>query len=523
MSDRCVENTGEFGVELNVSDTIKEIIDVLHGGEKPLHKVVYDIQSGQFGFVFDDGRFKHLLQLGQEPSEEVKKLKILLDETLDRMKILEREHGAAIAQAAASKKSAMKADAEKKEVLEKLRAKEKKFVAEKKAWTTAEVALQKKLEEAIRARRRAEAKAAESEAQATRMKQAKDDVKDSGEEVKAGLRSTIEDLKRELEKVRKRAANSENNYREVSKQLVEEKDMRNDVQQRLGDVTVMLEAAQQQLQEVEKAKAVEVEETQVASTQTELKVVELATQTEGGLPGMMREVEAEAKEAVTMCIASVQTEAMGGPDAQSISFAEGDDIVRFEAKAEGFPEVFVNGDPQGFLQYYELGQGAEEQTTDEKTLIEKRLGEDNYFPRDAWSVKDASKKKLQVREVTGAPPPETIMGANSDVVTGFVGTEFRIAGVKTMHRDAKVFTGVYSAGPNSYTNQGLQAKCEFVYQLEMSIRKERSGDYQWIKGPCILCWAAWGMLFDFNKTAGRECGFPIVMLTNGCKLADLMT
>ena len=94
MSDRCVENSGGFGVELNVSNTIKEIIDVLHSDQKPLHKVVYDVQSGQFGFVFDDGRFKHLLQLGQEPSEEVKKLKILLDEALDQMKMLEREHGA---------------------------------------------------------------------------------------------------------------------------------------------------------------------------------------------------------------------------------------------------------------------------------------------------------------------------------------------------------------------------------------------------------------------------------------------
>merc|ERR1712070_646839 len=148
-------------------------------------------------------------------------------------------------------------------------------------------------------------------------------------------------------------------------------------------------------------------------------------------------------------------------------------------------------------QYYELGPGSDEQTTDEKTLIKKLLGEDNYFPRDAWRVKDASNKKRQVREVTGVPPPETIMGANGDVVTGFVGTEFRIAGVKTMHRVAKVFTGVYSAGPNRYTNQGLQAKCEFVYQLEMPIRKERSWCYHWVKGPCILCWAAWGMLYDF--------------------------
>ena len=125
MSDRCVENFREFGVELTVSETIKEIINVLHSDGKPLHKVVYDVQSGQFGFVFDDGRFKHLLQLGQEPSEEVKKLQILLDETLAQVKRLKRESGAAIAQAVDSKKSAMKADAEKKEVLEKLRAKEK--------------------------------------------------------------------------------------------------------------------------------------------------------------------------------------------------------------------------------------------------------------------------------------------------------------------------------------------------------------------------------------------------------------
>ena len=89
MSDRCVEELREFGAVLTVSETIKEIIDALHSDEKPLYKVVYDVQSGQFGFVFDDGRFKHLLQLGQEPSEEVKKLKILLDETLGQMKMLE--------------------------------------------------------------------------------------------------------------------------------------------------------------------------------------------------------------------------------------------------------------------------------------------------------------------------------------------------------------------------------------------------------------------------------------------------
>ena len=156
-----MENFREFGAVLSVSETIKEIINALHSDGKPLHKVGYDVQSGQFGFVFDDGRFKHLLQLGQELSEEVKKLKILLEETFDQVKRLERESGAAIAQAVDSKKSAMKADAEKKEVFEKLRAKERELAAEKKARKKAEAVLQKKLEDEECARRRAEAEAAE--------------------------------------------------------------------------------------------------------------------------------------------------------------------------------------------------------------------------------------------------------------------------------------------------------------------------------------------------------------------------
>ena len=56
MANRCVGNFGESGTELNVSETVQEIINILHSDEKPLHKVVYDVQSGQFGFVFDDGR-----------------------------------------------------------------------------------------------------------------------------------------------------------------------------------------------------------------------------------------------------------------------------------------------------------------------------------------------------------------------------------------------------------------------------------------------------------------------------------
>ena len=77
------------------------------------------------GFVFDAIRFKLLLQLGQEPSAEIKKLQILLYETLAQVKRLERESGAAIVQADGSRGSARKSDAETKEVSEKMRAKEK--------------------------------------------------------------------------------------------------------------------------------------------------------------------------------------------------------------------------------------------------------------------------------------------------------------------------------------------------------------------------------------------------------------
>ena len=216
MANRCVGNFGESGTELDVSETVQEIINVLHSDEKPLHKVVYDVQSGQFGFVFDDGRFKHLLQLGQEPSEEVKKLQILLDETLAQVKRLERESGAAIAQADGSRKSARKSDAETKEVLEKLQAKEKELAAERKARKKVEAVLQKKLEEETCARRRAEAEAAEWKAQAARVKQAKEDSKESEKEVKADLRLKLANAMQRLEKMRKRVDISENKNRDMS-------------------------------------------------------------------------------------------------------------------------------------------------------------------------------------------------------------------------------------------------------------------------------------------------------------------
>ena len=124
--------------------------------------------------------------------------------------------------------------------------------------------------------------------------------------MKAELRLQLANNKQQLEKTRKRADIAENNFRNVSKQVVEEKDLRTAVEQRLGDVIVMLEAAQQQLQDAEGAKAAEDVMTHVAPSQTYGNVVESATQTE----------EVQAKEAVETCIASVQTEAMGQPDAQ---------------------------------------------------------------------------------------------------------------------------------------------------------------------------------------------------------------
>ena len=64
--------------------------------------------------------------------------------------------------------------------------------------------------------------------------------------------------------------------------MVEEKDLRAAADQRAGDLTVMLENAQQQLQDVEKKKAAEDVVTHVAATQTYGNVVEFATQTEDG-------------------------------------------------------------------------------------------------------------------------------------------------------------------------------------------------------------------------------------------------
>ena len=82
--------------------------------------------------------------------------------------------------------------------------------------------------------------------------------------------------------MRIRAGNAENNCRKLSAQVVEEKDLRAAADQRAGDLTAMLETAQQQLQDVEKEKAAEDVVTHVAATQTYGNVVEFATRTEDG-------------------------------------------------------------------------------------------------------------------------------------------------------------------------------------------------------------------------------------------------
>ena len=89
-----------FEAELKVSEKLMDFINV-SGGGRQLHKVLYDPKSGQFGFVFDDERYKLLFQATQDPAvlEEVKKLKIRLDEAKDKVKSCERENGATIIQA----------------------------------------------------------------------------------------------------------------------------------------------------------------------------------------------------------------------------------------------------------------------------------------------------------------------------------------------------------------------------------------------------------------------------------------
>ena len=121
MAEVFVGSPNLFGAELKVSEKLMDFINV-SGGGRQLHKVVYDPKSGQCGFVFDDERYKLLFQATQDPAvlEEVKKLKIKLDEAKDTVTRCKRENDATIAQAKVWKKRAMKADPESKEAMKKL-------------------------------------------------------------------------------------------------------------------------------------------------------------------------------------------------------------------------------------------------------------------------------------------------------------------------------------------------------------------------------------------------------------------
>lgn len=65
MSDMSLGNLKKFGAELNVSEKFSKITKVSVEG-RSLHKTVYDIRPMQYGFIFDDGRYKHFLQAAQE-------------------------------------------------------------------------------------------------------------------------------------------------------------------------------------------------------------------------------------------------------------------------------------------------------------------------------------------------------------------------------------------------------------------------------------------------------------------------
>lgn len=88
-----------------------------------------------------------------------------------------------------------------------------------------------------------------------------------------------------------------------------------------------------------------------------------------------------------------------------------------------------------------------------------------------------------------------------------MGKEYEIKGAK--HSVAKGFTGVHSSGPKSYSNVGLQAQCEFVYQFDVKIKKTHHRDGYWTKEPYILSWEARGMLKGLHREVARECGEPI--------------
>ena len=293
-----------FGPEMNVSEELWKIIKIAGGGRE-LHKVVYDNKSGQYGFVFDDGRYQYLFQEDQDPKvlEEVKKLKIQLDGAQEQITRCEPECGAAIARADVSKKNEMQAKknemeaiaraevSEKKEMdaraqlkvaLEKLKAAEEALEAEKKVRKS----VQKELEVAKTARTHAEKKTSESEARVARVEQSKTDSQAAADNVEEGLRRKLAETQERVDRLKIRADTAEKGNKNLTKQVVEQKDMRIAAEQHAGDLEGMLEAALTSLRDKSEAEAKEIVETRIVSVQTEAicrsdaKMEEIATQTE---------------------------------------------------------------------------------------------------------------------------------------------------------------------------------------------------------------------------------------------------
>ena len=293
-----------FGPEMNVSEELWKIIKIAGGGRE-LHKVVYDNKSGQYGFVFDDGQYQYLFQEDQDPKVlgEVKKLKIQLDGAQEQITRCERECGAAIARADVSKKNEMQAKknemeaiaraevskkkemearAELKVALEKLKAAEEALKAEKKVRQS----VQKELEVAKTARTHAEKKTSESEARVVRVEQSKTDSQAAADNVEEGLRRKLAETQERVDRLKIRADTAEKGNKNLTKQVVEQKDMRTAAEQHAGDLEGMLEAALTSLRDKSEAEAKEIVETRIVSVQTEAicrsdaKMEEIATQTE---------------------------------------------------------------------------------------------------------------------------------------------------------------------------------------------------------------------------------------------------
>ena len=312
------------------------------GGGRQLHKVVYDPKSGQFGFVFDDERYKLLFQETQDPAvlEEVKKLKIKLDEANVKVQSCERENGAtimqaevwkqkfgdAIAQAEVAKKGEMKAETETKEVLEKVTEVKKELAAErqaKKSAMKAEAGLKKQLEEETRARRQAEAVAVGCKAEVARLKQSTKDVKAAEGDAKNDLRQELTKCKQCVESLKVRANKAETRNKDLIIQVGEEKDLRAVVVQEKGELVDLLENAQRLREEAEEQLKIRMEE---LATQTEkLRRAEEGVAVDSGVPVCVT-VYTQTDAVVvgptsSDAVVESETEVMSRLDIQTVEFA----------------------------------------------------------------------------------------------------------------------------------------------------------------------------------------------------------